>query len=279
MVLSVITASGRPKSAFRSKCTCSGSAALGPARRPVVRTEPDRDHRRRRDRPAGELVGHVVVPEQRVAVLDRGAATSRCSRARRGTPPLRRTAPAPISAATSAARVDDRSAASCHHPFARSRRDPARPSTPASSSSASVSVAVAVGQRDRPGRGRSMPASTGPTCAKRPAVGWRGLDDDVPRPANCGVVRRPRPPSSTGATQVSAPASRVDPLVAVPGGEGGREGGPDRRPGPRRRAGSAATRSQPSAGTGWRRTWARWPRPPATGRRRPGRCRNRRSGR
>ena len=46
---------------------------LGAARRPVVRAEPHREHRRRRDRPAGDLRGDVVVPEQRVAVLDRRA--------------------------------------------------------------------------------------------------------------------------------------------------------------------------------------------------------------
>src|SRR5207248_4748988 len=44
-----------------------------PAGRPVVRPEPGRQRRRGCDRPAGQLGRHLVVPEQRVAVLDRGA--------------------------------------------------------------------------------------------------------------------------------------------------------------------------------------------------------------
>ena len=74
IVLSVITASGSPNVSFRSKWTWSGSADLGAAGRPAVRAEPDREHRRRRDRPAGDLGRDLVVPEQRVAVLDRRAA-------------------------------------------------------------------------------------------------------------------------------------------------------------------------------------------------------------
>src|SRR5258706_12491972 len=38
-----------------------------------MRPERDRQHRRRRDRPAGDLRRGFVVPEQRVAVLDRRA--------------------------------------------------------------------------------------------------------------------------------------------------------------------------------------------------------------
>src|SRR5439155_25697277 len=47
---------------------------LAAARRPVMWAEPHRQHRGRRDRPSRELLGDGVVPEQRVAVLDRRAA-------------------------------------------------------------------------------------------------------------------------------------------------------------------------------------------------------------
>ena len=73
MVLSVMTASGRPKRSFRSKCTCSGSAcSVRPGAQWCGRNQTETMVGGATG-PARQRVGHLVVPEERVAVLHRGA--------------------------------------------------------------------------------------------------------------------------------------------------------------------------------------------------------------
>ena len=73
VVLSLMIASGRPKRFLQVEVHLQWQLLARPTGRPVMRAEPGRQHRRRRDRSVGELGGDVVVPEQRVAVLDRRA--------------------------------------------------------------------------------------------------------------------------------------------------------------------------------------------------------------
>ncbi len=164
---------------------------LGAAGCPVVRPEPHRDHGGRRDRPAGERVGHLGVPEERVPVLDRGARRPDVAvldgelahlvvlllpeqveglrqRVGRG----RRRAHATTPRVTHAAMVS--------------------PSTPASFKRCSVSVCARVGQRHDgvvPSHARQQ------RCQLRevlpPSDGCRPDDTAGPR---TGGVRPPRPP-------------------------------------------------------------------------------------
>src|SRR4029079_16322699 len=136
--------------------------------RPVVRPEPHRQHRRRRDRAAGDLRRRVVVPEQRVAVLDRRA---------------RRPDVAPLDrelAGLLVLHLPDQRLDVGGHRALRGRAHAATPSSrsaaissfvkPASPSSASVSVTVA-SRTVGPGWSRRMPANTQPTCSNSP---WPG---------------------------------------------------------------------------------------------------------
>jgi len=67
------------------------------------------------------------------------------------------------------------------------------------------------------------------------------------------------------------------PGVAVVAGEGAPKGPPQLILGLVVVLGGPSTPRSRGPGTGWRRTWPRWPPPPAIVRRPPGRCRNRRS--
>ena len=80
-------ASGRSNASFRSKWTCSGSFGSARPGRPVVGAEPRRQHRRRRDRAAGELVGDRRRPRTAGCRSRPTSSRSRSSRARRGSRP------------------------------------------------------------------------------------------------------------------------------------------------------------------------------------------------
>ena len=93
IVLSVITASGSSKMLLQVEVHLQRQRRLGATRRPVVRPEPHRDHRRRRDRPAGDLRRRRRRPRTAGCRSRPTSTTSRCSRARPGTRRPPRTAP------------------------------------------------------------------------------------------------------------------------------------------------------------------------------------------
>ena len=278
MVLSLMTASGSPRPSFRSKWTCRGRRLRGPSRRPVVGAEPHRDHGRRGDRPAGDLVGHLRRPRRAGCRSPPTSRWSRCSPARPGTPRSSSYCSTPISASMSA--IADGAHATT--PPSPQLGDPRRVQPGRGQQRVGVGPAR-VADHDRPGRAPpSRPAPGRPGGTGSGPLGRRSASITASTMASAGpelvVVdqlghRQHRGHTGVGAGQLGHPG------VAVPGGEGGPEVGPDLvldlvvelvgRPTARSRG----------AGTGWRRTWARWPRPPASRRRRPGRCRSRRSGR
>ena len=201
--------------------------------RPVVRAEPHREHRRRRDRAAGDLVGDVVVPEQRVAVLDRRARWSRCSRARPGTrrPPRtapRRSAPRRRPAARRGGVAHAITPASCSWP--------ARPPTrPAPVSSSSVSVTVASRTSYGLGRGVPCPRAPDPPVGTSPCSGACAVDERRRGPRTA----RRRPISGDGQHRRHAGVGRAElarPTRRGPGSANTRaQVGADLRPAPRRR--------------------------------------------
>ena len=65
---------GQAEAFLQVEMHLQGQGLFGAVGRPMVGPEPHRQHRRRRDRPVGDRRGRVGVPEQRIAVLDRGAA-------------------------------------------------------------------------------------------------------------------------------------------------------------------------------------------------------------
>ena len=246
---------------------------LGAAGRPVVRAEPDRDHGRRRDGPPVRDSAHLVVPEERVAVLHRGARASTRSRARRGTRRPRGTAP---SADRASRARGQRVAASCHDP----------PLHPAGHGLAVhpglleqvLGVGPASCRAVAPARrSRSMPASSGAELAdaRRGSDGWPSPRHRGRRTADVpGDLRHVEDGRDAG---VGA-GQRLDPLVAGPGGEGGREGRPDGRLRFVVELGSRPARGNRARRRGWRRTWPRSHRRRPTWRRPSRRCRSRRSG-
>ena len=246
MVLSVMTASGGRTRSFRSKCTWSGSLRLGAAGRPVVGAEPDREHRRRRDRAVGERGGDVVVPEQRVAVLDRRAVVPEVAALDGEVGRSSSYWSTSISAATSAGSsslVDGLGHAIT--PASRSAAHSSVGDARGARAASSVSVTVASRTSYGPAARRSVPAKIGPDLAERAVVGVLRVDERVAR----GELRvvdhlgdgQHRGDAGVGGGEVG------DPLVAVAARgtrRGGRRGS---RPARRRRSGASTHCSRPSA--------------------------------
>ena len=273
IVLSVMTASGSPKRSFRSKCTCSGSACCVRPGAQWCGPEPHRQHRRRRDRAAGDLVGDVVVPEQRVAVLDR--------RARRpDVAALDRELARLLVLHLADQRLDRRpgtvSWSSRHHSFLAQRRDLGRGVADLAEQRVGVGDRRVAHGRARAGRGPcprapSRPARTSP---------WPGASARDEHVARRGSARRRRARArSRPPTRTCRPGRARRPTRRGCGARTRRGSRRASRPAPRRRSGASSHCSQPSARHRLRRSAARSRRPRPTGRRRSGTRRNRRSGR
>ena len=279
MVLSLITASGSPEPLLQVEMDLQGQGHLAAARRPVMGPEPDR-------RPwwAGRWARRSPPrPPRRPRTA---GCRSPPTAGRPDVAALHRELPLLVYCSTPISSLDVRLARwrSCHHSPCSATPPPARAGTPAASSSPSVSDTVGVADA-RPARsGRSIPASTGPTWRNGPAAGCRPSAPSVTTSTRARRARYWSSPTSsatvcTGRDTGVGPGQLLHPLVPVPGGEGRPEVGPDLRPGRRRRVGGRPTAHSRGAGRDWRRTWARWPRPPAISRRRPGTSRSRRSAR
>src|SRR5262249_2176224 len=182
---------------------------FGEPGRPVVRTEPHRQHGRRRDRPAGDLGGDIVVPEQRIAVLDR--------RARRpDVTPLDRELPGFLVLHLADHLLDVRRYLGRRHAPTPSPRSPAISAAvyPASPSRASVSV-IAASRTCGPSCARTMPASTQPTCSKDVRDG-DDASTNAGRSRNCGDATSSGT-VATSETHVSAAPSSCTPTSPQPG--------------------------------------------------------------
>ncbi len=186
---------------------------------PVMGSEPDRQHRGRRDGPAGDRPGDVVVPEEGVPVLHRRTGrpdVAPLDRELTGLLVLGHTDEGADLGHVSAAAVTPR-------PPAGAARRSASGSTPAASRSSSVSVTA--GSRTITGADTGgMPARTAPTWQKeRPSVSDRL--DHGPARGELGIVGDLRHGLDRGHAGVVA-REGGHPRVAVAPGEGGGEGGP-----------------------------------------------------
>ncbi len=257
MVLSVITASGRPKRSLRSKCTCSGSAcSVRPGAQWWGRNQTETMDGGAIGPPVS-AVGDLVVPEQRVAVLHRRARRPDVAALDRELPHL---VVLLLADQVERAGQDRRRPPSCHHPPG----DPAghRLAVDAGLLQEVLGVGLRqVGQRHRPLRPRpSRPAAAPAGAARLPSDGRPPRPPAGPTNWGCPATS---PTSSTGATQVSAPASASTHSSRVRVAKAAANAA--------RMAGCAVVLelvagelgAAQRARTGWRRTWPRSrPRPP-----------------
>ena len=182
---------------------------LRAARRPVVRAEPHREHRRRRDRAAGDLVGDVVVPEERVAVLDRRADRPDVAALDGELARL-----LVLHLADQRLDVGRARSSSRGHSFLAQRRDLVGASSRPRRSSASVSVIVGVAHARAAAARGPCPRAPGRPGGSRPCRG-ACASTNTPRAREVRVVDELGHRSRPRDTHVSAGAELGDPLVAV----------------------------------------------------------------
>ena len=240
-----------------------------------------RQQRGHGDGAAGDGVGDLVVPEQRVAVLDRRRAGPRVAPLDGEVADRVVLGDADQGDDVVGQLVDGRSRC-C------GRRRLMRP------------LLRCAGRRWRRRRGRRRPAARRCRCGR--CRGPRSVGASVSVPASSGAELAELAGGLVGGLGEDAAGGEVgvvdqlghgvdgrdagvgrgqlgDPLVAGAGGEHGGEVGADLRPARRRPSGGRPTARSRAGGTGCGRSWPRWRRRRPTCRRRSGRCRSRRSGR
>ena len=248
-MLSVMTASGSPSTGLQVEVHLQRQRRLGAARRPVVRAEPDREHGGRGDRSAGQLLGHLVVPEQRVAVLDRGAGRPDVAPLDRELPHLGSTA-RPRSRLGHARPVGGQLTRS---PPRRSRQRADRLWRRRRPPPGATRCRSTTGRAGPPGPGTGPCRPGAAPAGGRPRARVAASTTDAP-PGEPGVVGHlghgeHRRHAGVGGREPGHP------VVAARWPRRRRRSRPGSAPGRRRRAGGRPSAPGRGPGRGWRRTW------------------------